>query len=546
MRSASLGTLLACLGTAACASTSHPPAKRTPVLRTIAVEARAARPAIEPRMGALLADAADGDEPHRGLAALFIDGGEDHFASVGVRGHGDDNVGSGVIDRSTIFPIGSISKTFTGLLLAEALRRGEIANLQDAVAPVWKDKLPFPRGATRDIRWEDLATHRAGLPFFPPNWTAGSEKHRAGYTMDAFRAYLASAKLESEPGTTALYGNTGYALLGMSLAEIAGRTFPDLLRERVLRPLGMTGSDYPDRDEPPPANYVEGWGTNCQPQPWRWDPTPMGPCCVIRSSLTDFARLARVLMTPNTTWSEDFQRMIVPRAEAPWGLGEYFGLGVTVSPAKGLVWKDGQVEGVRSFFLLEPSKKRALVLVASSYRVDIHDLAFRMWDLVTDDPSGRLTASQFIDAAPSEAKAVNERLANDMVVEAVEAPASASPGQNVTVSVYLRCEKASPRPYRFYSDLWMGRDIGRIIRTQRLANGATCETDGKRIRHDVNYTLPRSARPYKADLWIGLTGVDHAADRPDAAASGSQRKRIARIVVGDWESRPPVTWGTER
>lgn len=535
-RGRAVATLVALLAASGCASAIRGP---TGVVATAGGE-----PAehMDLALRALLEDALDGD-PHRGAAALFVDGDTESFASVGVRAHE-----GGTIDRSTVFPLGSISKTFAGLLLAESLRRGEIVDLRDPVTRVWKDKLALPRGTTREIDWDDLATHRSGLPFFPTNWSAGEEEHRAGYTMEEFRSYLAAAKLESEPGTKAVYGNTGFGLLALSLAELTGQRYSDLLRTRIFQPLGMTASDYPDRDERPPKNYVEGWGTGCQPQPWRWDPSPMGPCCVIRSSLTDMARLARALMQPNTIWSDDLARISEPRTKTPWDLGESFGLGVTVHPKRHLVWKDGQVEGVRSYFIVEPATRRALVLVASSYRMEVDDLAFRIWDRMTGDPSGELTTSALVAELPAEARAVTDaRLAEDIVVEGVVAPLAAAPGETVTISLYLRCKAeqgnlARHHPYRVYSDLWMGAERGRILRTQRLADGAFC-SEGQRFRHDVKYTLPPDQAGYRADLWVGVTGVDHTSDRPNATSEGKQRKRVARILVVDPASRSRSTWG---
>lgn len=494
-------------------------------------------------MRALLEDALDGDPQHRGIAALFVDSSADSFASVGVRGH----EGEASIERASAFPIGSVSKTFAGLLLAESVRRGEIAGLHEPISRVWKDKLTLPRGATRELDWDDLATHRSGFPFFPTNWSAGNELHRAGYTMDEFREYLARAKLESEPGAKTLYGNTGYGLLAMSLAELTGETYADLLRKRIFDPLGMTGSSFPDHEKLPPAGYVEGWGTKCQPQPWRWDPTPMGPCCVIRSTLSDLAQLARALMKPGTPFQEDFRAIAEPRTPAPWGLGESFGLGITVSPTRGLAWKDGQVEGVRTFLLLEPAKQRALVLVASSYRVDVGDLAFRLWSIITDDPSGALQTSTAVKDVPPDAHLVGERLSDDMVLEAVSAPRVAAPGDIVTTTLFLKCDAngKSPtrRPYRVYSDAWLGAELGRIVRSQYLANGARCESDGARFRHVLSYALPRSSKLTKADVWVGLVAVDHDDSGPNAAAESTQRRRAARIIVVDPAQQPLSTWG---
>lgn len=532
VRTLAIGVLSAVV---ACAPAQRA-APKTP--KTAPLVAQASRPALaESALRSVLDDVLDGDV-HRAAGAAWIDGEGETIATAGVRAH----EGAAPFDRDTVFPVGSVSKVFVGALLAEALHRGEIPALDAPIAPLWRDKLAIPRGAEREITWEDLATHRSGLPFFPTNWKPSTEVHRAGYTLEELRAFLASYALPSEPGTKVLYGNTSYGLLALSLGEVAKQSFGDLLRTRVFRDLGMTQSGFPDRDEPPPPNFLEGWDEDWHANPWKWDPSPMAPCCVVRSSLADLAHFARELMRPGTSWNRDLALIGPPRADAPWGMGESFGLGIYSRLDSRLLFKDGQVHGIRTFLILEPAARRGLVVVASSYRVDIGDLAWRMWDVARGDPSGPLAVSRVVESAPAEATPSGVALSEALVVRSFVAPETARPGETVTASIYLECTTDSSKALRFYSDVWLGGRDGRIVRSQRLAPDDGGCTRGRLLRHDVVFTLPKSPSLRSADLWVGLTSTERGDAKPDAAFHGSERRRLTRIRAVD-PDRSPITWG---
>ncbi|HEX7139756.1 MAG TPA: serine hydrolase [Vicinamibacterales bacterium] len=121
------------------------------------------------------------------------------------------------------FEIGSITKVFTALLLADMVERKELA-LSDPAAKILPN-LRIPAHDTHPITLVDLATHTSGLPFMadPP--------------LDAF---LAHEQLSRDPGADWDYSNVGYWLLGRALEAAGGSDYETLLRTRVLRRLSMS------------------------------------------------------------------------------------------------------------------------------------------------------------------------------------------------------------------------------------------------------------------------------------------------------------------
>lgn len=140
------------------------------------------------------------------------------------------------------FALGSLSKTFTVLLLADLARAGRLA-LDDPLA-AYLPASALPRGDAGRITLRHLATHTAGLPRVPRDMVAGALLHPyangyAGYDRERLFAALARTRLRHSPGTRWHYSNLGLALLGPVLERAAGAAFPDLLAGRVLRPLGL-------------------------------------------------------------------------------------------------------------------------------------------------------------------------------------------------------------------------------------------------------------------------------------------------------------------
>jgi CubicO group peptidase (beta-lactamase class C family) len=117
------------------------------------------------------------------------------------------------LDGDSVFEIGSITKVFTALLLADMVQRREVA-LADPVASLLPAGTKIPEKG-RPITLLDLATYTSGLPRMPSNFTPGDSKNPyVDYTAAKMMEFLASYELKHEPGTHYEYANLGFGLLG--------------------------------------------------------------------------------------------------------------------------------------------------------------------------------------------------------------------------------------------------------------------------------------------------------------------------------------------
>ncbi len=145
-------------------------------------------------------------------------------------GHSDLNGQTPINPSETLFRIASISKPFTGTLLARMYEEGIVAldaSLYDYVPDFPKKKY--------DFTLRQLAMHRAGIRHY---W--GSEKENTEpLSLEQGLRFFEKSKLRFEPGTEYGYSSYGYNLLGLALQKAAKKPFETLLADYVTQPLGL-------------------------------------------------------------------------------------------------------------------------------------------------------------------------------------------------------------------------------------------------------------------------------------------------------------------
>jgi D-alanyl-D-alanine-carboxypeptidase/D-alanyl-D-alanine-endopeptidase len=168
-----------------------------------------------------------------------------------VYGYGSTTMnGTKVPDADTVFEIGSVTKTFTGLLLADGEERG-IVNLSAPISQYLPPGSMAPTRNGRAITLTDLATHTSGLPGVPDyffdidmNATFAEQIREAMFlynTSPPEKAYgwLSNYTLTRDIGARWEYSNIGTALAGDIIGRANGKGYGGALRDRILVPLGM-------------------------------------------------------------------------------------------------------------------------------------------------------------------------------------------------------------------------------------------------------------------------------------------------------------------
>lgn len=174
-------------------------------------------------------------------SVLVAEGGEVIYK----KGFGLANMEWGIPNApDTKFRLASVSKQFTAMLVMQLVQEGKI-DLEGKLT----DYLPEFRRETGDkVTIHHLLTHTSGLPDYSDASGFWNELMRSPLTPEFVVDSLSSGDLEFEPGTQYRYNNGGYYLLSLIVERVAGEKFGEVLREKILEPLGMknSGLDYPE------------------------------------------------------------------------------------------------------------------------------------------------------------------------------------------------------------------------------------------------------------------------------------------------------------
>jgi D-alanyl-D-alanine-carboxypeptidase/D-alanyl-D-alanine-endopeptidase len=191
-------------------------------------------------------------------------------------GFGETADGSGKApDENSIFRIASVSKVFCGNVLGSLVVDGTVG-LTDPLQAHVGEGVTVPSKDGHTLRLLDLIGQTSGLPREVTRPDSPAEDPFASNTKEAQIAQLQSDPYMFAPGTSAFYSNYGYDLLGLALANAADKPYADLLKERVLDPLGMK-----DTSPNPPADAKDRLmqGHFFDGSPMLNVPTPVGIEC---------------------------------------------------------------------------------------------------------------------------------------------------------------------------------------------------------------------------------------------------------------------------
>jgi len=274
-------------------------------------------------------------------------------------------VGKASYNGETLFEIGSITKVFTGILLADMADRGEV-RLDQPVQDLLPDSVRVPRRGAHQITLVDLSTHSSGLPYMPDNLRPRDPTNPfADYSATDLYEFLRAFELQRDIGAQWEYSNIGGALLGHALSVRANMSYDDLVTTRILQPLGMssTFSTIPNS-----ARHRLAFGHNEDGGRVRnWDLDVFAGAGALRSTADDLLTfLAANVSPPNTRLGRAIRQthLVYFRQEGPGGAG--LGWSVhTTDFGRPLVLHGGTTGGYRAFIAFDPERRIGVVVLSN-------------------------------------------------------------------------------------------------------------------------------------------------------------------------------------
>lgn len=267
------------------------------------------------------------------------------------------------LDGDTIFEIGSVSKVFTSLLLADMVSRNEVT-LDDPAAKYLPENVTMPERSGKSITLLDLSTHSSGLPFLPSNRKLKDPRkpYADDYSVNDLYQFLSGYTLPRDPGSEFEYSNLGAGLLGHLLANRAGTDYESLIRIRITRPLNMpdTGITLSSMEQ----RMATGHNAMLAPVA-KLDLTTLAGAGALRSSANDMLTILEAFLgykeSPLAPAMKAMLEVRRPAGQTKIGLGWL----IYSTDGREIAWHNGGTGGFRSFVGSDP-KERAGVVVLSN------------------------------------------------------------------------------------------------------------------------------------------------------------------------------------
>ncbi|WP_231391897.1 serine hydrolase domain-containing protein [Arthrobacter sp. 35W] len=310
-------------------------------------------------------------------------------AIVGVRTpQGSWTAAYGVADPATGTPmatdlhmrIGSVTKTFTGTLILQLAQDGKLS-LDDTIDKYYPG---IPNGSTVTLRM--LANMTSGISsYFTPDFLPIYFEHPATiFTPEQLIAYGVAASPIFAPGEKFNYSNTNTILLGKVVEKVTGQPFGTVLQQKILDPLGLTGTSWPgdssDIPNPHPQGFtLQGSGTPENPaNATNWSPSFGWSAGAMISTVDDLLVYDRALGTGQGLLSQAAQIERLKSFPGPTGYG------LAVGCIDGWMGHTGELPGFNTSLFYDTTSDTSVVVLVNS---DISSGGCSESPTLTDNPA---------------------------------------------------------------------------------------------------------------------------------------------------------------
>ena len=327
------------------------------------------------------------------------------------------NASNATVDQNSIFAIGSNTKVFTTILLADMVNKGLI-KLDDPIEKYLPSNVTVPSFKGHKITIEDLATHTSGLPEFPDNYCPSFDPAKTAvvdsihyrkdlfnctknYTFDQLSQGLSNTTISREPGSKVEYSTFGSGLLGHILTLKSNMSSYDkLLAHNILNVLGMNDTSIGISDAQ--KNRLAVGHFNGQELPtWNMS-NPLAPGGALHLTVSDMLKFLSANIGLIKTKLDDAMQeshlirhstgRILPNNLQTFdknnNIEEYIGLGwfVTTNFGHEVIWHNGAtIGGYNAYMAFNPTTERGIVILCNTDPADINitTISFRQKDEIS-------------------------------------------------------------------------------------------------------------------------------------------------------------------
>lgn len=266
-------------------------------------------------------------------------------------------------NENTIYQLGSVSKMFTGHVLAKLIHQKELS-MSDNISTFFPKDIRFPKSPTgQRITIKHIATHSSEFPRYPYNLERIDPNPIKGYTREQMLKGIENISIDTLIGYRYNYSNFGYGVLGTAMENLKGQRFSDLMKEIIFSKYEMNSSsleltDYIKEDLATPYLAVSPYEKT---EPWNME--SLAAAGNVFSSIADLNKFMIELLTPNDI--NKIQQKSYFKINDSWN----YGLGCFIVESKKrnttVVYHGGDIDGYASSLSLYPSYDLGIVILTN-------------------------------------------------------------------------------------------------------------------------------------------------------------------------------------
>ena len=276
-------------------------------------------------------------------------------------------------DADSRYRIGSISKTFTAVMVMKAVEAGKLT-LEETISKYF----PGIPNAEK-ITVSDLLYHRSGIHCFTddPGYLSWCTQPK---TWKELEEIIVSGGSDFEPGSKMAYSNSNYVLLSIMLEEINNKPYDKLLRKQITRPARLKSTYYgrkadPTKNECYSYTYDEGWKAEAETDM----SVPLGAGAIV-STPADLVKFIEALFSGKLVSSQSLERMTI--------LKDNFGLGLIRLPfhERFAYGHTGGIDGFQSIVSWFPDDKVAYAIISNGCNTNMNNISIAVLSAVFGKP----------------------------------------------------------------------------------------------------------------------------------------------------------------
>lgn len=366
-------------------------------------------PPTETQIRSIISQKLTGPYADVGIVVGVIDGRSQLVVTQGYT----DSSKRHAVSTETLFEIGDLTKVFTGLLMADMVKRGEV-KLDDPVSKYLPDGLAFTNGHERGTQLIELATSSAGAFWNLPRIAV---LHRDALVADLSWQAEGLTMVESTviANRPYLFSDIGFGILGHALAKRHKSSYRQILTDRLLRPLGLENT-YLGPGMSAPERIAQGHDVNMNGTPSHLHLTMFAASDGVSSTATDMMKFLEAVVQHQFTRFAFAHRksLSVRRATMRPEYLSAMGWAVLQYEGRDYLWRGSDVDGFSAWMGIDHASKRAIVVMANVGTSVATDIGFNLMipESAANDSWGRVSVKR----ERLEALAGNYRLADGSVL----------------------------------------------------------------------------------------------------------------------------------